>query len=281
MRFRGLLLILAAFMSGCSSLFYHPTREELVYRDKLPLKPRDIHFQSKDGTKLHAWHFPALGTKNPKAAIVLFHGNAENLSSHFIQLYEAPARGYAYLIFDYRGYGKSEGSPKPKGTVEDGVAAIRWMHSNYPNTPLVIFGQSLGGAVAFKAVNQIKDEIKISLIVADSTFHDYRSAARSLFARNWLLFLFQPLAWALADNSASPKDDIPELSPIPLLIVHGTKDPVVDYSLGQEVYALAKDPKEFWSIPEGRHIDFMLRESGKYGDKLFERLDQMFDSSRK
>lgn len=258
---------------GCSSLFYYPEKKELVYRHKLPIQPEDIYFETADGVKLHGWYFKALELKEPKAVIVQFHGNGENLTTHFLSLYEAPARGIAYMIFDYRGYGESAGKTTPAGTVKDGVAAIRWMHAKYPDKPLVIFAQSLGGAVAFRSVNIIKNEIPISLFLADSTFPDYRTAARTVFAHSVLTFLFQPLAWAVVDNSESPKEDIPELSPIPLIIVHGTKDRVLNQSLGKEVFALAKEPKEYWAIPDGQHADFMFRDEGKYAGKFFERVD--------
>lgn len=273
------LLVLSIFFTtiGCSSLFYFPTKRTLVYRDRLPLQPEDIYFNSSDGTRLHGWHFSALNRNSPKAIIVHFHGNAQNLTSHFISLYEAPSRGYAYFIFDYRGYGQSAGRPYPKGTVEDGKAAIRWAQQKYPGIPLVLFGQSLGGAISLKAAVEIKSEIPLALIVADSTFSDYRSAARKFFAQSWILFPFQPLVWAFADNSAAPKERLHELSPIPLLVVHGDKDNIVDMSLGKEIFNLAKDPKELWIIPGGQHIDFTLRENGKYAEKFYQFLDSRFE----
>lgn len=270
--FLGLVLVSTV---GCSSIYYFPQKRELVHRDKLPLKPEDIYFKSQDGTKLHGWHFRALGNRGPKAVVVQFHGNAQNLSTHFLALYEAPSKNIAYMIFDYRGYGKSEGHPEPKGVVEDGVAAIRWASEKYPGTPLIIFGQSLGGAIAFRSVSRIKDEIPISLFVADSTFADYRRAARTIAANSVMAFLFQFLAWSLVDNSETPFDDIPAISPIPLIVVHGTKDRIIKESLGQEVYALAKEPKEYWSIPDAQHMEFMFKNEGQYAQKFYDKVDEI------
>jgi uncharacterized protein len=249
----------------------------LVYREKMPIQPEDVFFESTDGTKLHAWYFAPLDKKEPKAVIVHFHGNGENLTTHFFSLYEAPARGIAYLTFDYRGYGKSEGSPSPAGVIQDGIAAIRWMHAKHPKKPLVIFAQSLGGAIAFRSVVNVKDEIPISLMLVDSTFADYRTQARTLFAKSIFTFLFQPVAWVLADNSQSPKNYISQISPIPLIVVHGDKDRIVDESMGREVFELAKEPKEYWNIPNGKHLQFMFIQEGEQGDRFYARVQELIN----
>lgn len=281
--YKNSLIFLAVLIwnAGCSSIYYFPQKKELVNRHKLPIQPEDIHFKSEDGVQLHGWHFKALDNKEPKAVIVQFHGNAENLSTHFLSLYEVPSKNMAYMIFDYRGYGRSEGRPEPEGVIQDGVAAIRWMSKKYPGKPLIIFAQSLGGAIAFKSVNRVKSEVPIALFVADSTFPDYRSAARTMAAQSFLTYLFQPIAWAMVDNSQSPKADIPEISPIPLVVVHGTKDRVVNQSLGREVFELAREPKEFWSIPDADHLQFMFKNQGEYAEKFYEKVDALIAAKKK
>ena len=247
----------------------------MVYRDKMPIQPEDVYFNSADGTRLHGWYFAPLDKKEPKAVIVQFHGNAENITTHFFSLYEAPSRGIAYLVFDYRGYGESMGQPTPKGVVEDGIAAIRWMHARHPLKPLIVVGQSLGGAIAFRSVSQIKNEIPIALMLVDSTFPDYRMQARSLFSNSILTFLLQPLAWLVADNSESPKNDITRIAPIPLIIAHGDKDRIVDQSMGREIFNLAKEPKEFWSIPNCQHLQFMFINEGEQGDRFYAKVAEL------
>lgn len=269
------MLISALAHVGCSSIYYYPSKDVLVYRDKMPIQPEDVYFESEDGTKLHGWYFAPLKNKEPKAVIVQFHGNAQNLTTHFFSLYEAPSRGFGYLSFDYRGYGKSEGKPSPAGVVQDGVAAIRWMHARFPSKPLIVFGQSLGGAISFKSVNIVKKDVPISLLLVDSTFPDYRSQARSVLASSVFTYIFQPLGWAFADNSQSPKNDIPKISPIPLVVVHGNRDKVVEEKMGREVFALAKEPKEFWKIPDGQHLQFMFKDEGEYGERFYVRVAEI------
>lgn len=247
----------------------------------MPIQPKDVYFQSEDGTKLHGWYFAPLENKEPTAVIVQFHGNAENLTTHFFSLYEAPSRGFAYLTFDYRGYGQSEGSPNPAGVVKDGIAALKWMHAKHPDKPLVVFAQSLGGAIAFRSVNQAKREVPISLMLVDSTFADYRSQARSLMSESAITYIFQPLAWLLADNSQSPKDDIAQISPIPLIVVHGDKDRVINQSMGRQVFELAQEPKEFWNIPNCQHLQFMFIEEGEQGERFYVRVAEIVKSQKK
>lgn len=268
---RLLILTPCFFLSACSGFFYFPIKEEMIDRAKLPRQPQDVYFRSEDGNPLHAWYFKADG--RAKAVILFFHGNGQNLSTHFLSLYNAPQKGYDYLIFDYRGYGQSPGFPSPDGTVKDGRAALRFIKSQHPNLPIIIFGQSLGGIVALRTALDMKTEIPVKAIVVDSTFASYRSVARSVMAKSWLLWLFQPLGWAIVDNSQGVKHDLSQLAPIPLLVIHGEKDPMIDLSQGQAVFQSASEPKEFWSIPEGGHTDFMWRENGKYAQKFFNYLD--------
>lgn len=273
----GAFSILLLLTTSCSSIFYYPDKEELIYRESMPRQPEDVFFQSEDGVKLHGWYFKS--EQKPKAVILFFHGNAQNLSTHFLNLYAAPLRGYPYFIFDYRGYGQSEGSANPKGLVRDGRSALRWIKKRHPDVPIVIFGQSLGGAVALKTVLEMQKEIPIQQVIVDSTYGSYRSVARKIASSTWLLWLFQPVAWLMVDNSQEVISEIKNLSPTPLLVIHGDADRVVNFSLGEDLFNAAAEPKEFWKIPNGNHTDFMLREKGKYAEKFFSFLDARFVAS--
>ena len=259
-------------------MLYYPTRHEHVDRKLMPIKPEDMTITSADGTKLHAWRFKSALKKSSPCVILQFHGNAQNLSTHFYSFYTAPSQGYDYVTFDYRGYGSSEGKPSPKGTLEDGHAALRSVHALYPGRPIVVVGQSLGGAVALRTVADLKDEIPVRLVVVDSTFSSYRSVARRTLAHSWLTWLFQPLGWLTMSDEYAPKGRIKNLSPIPLVVIHGTKDRAVDYELGREVFVEASEPKEFWEIPDGNHIDFMYREKGMYAERFYDKLDSICEA---
>ena len=270
----NLLLILCLFgfsISGCSSLYYFPVQNQYLFEpSQVSPSPEVIHFNSADGTQLEAWYFKTI-EKNPKGLILHFHGNAQNLSTHFGFLWKSVAQGYDYMIFDYRGYGNSQGKPDPAGLVLDGRAALKWAEDQRQkrgNIPLIVFCQSLGGAVCTKALSEEKDIIP-KVLVIDSSFSNYRSVARSVFSSSWLLWIFQPIAWIFADNSQSPQNDIKNLKAGRFLVVHGEKDQVVDIQHGKNLFDKLSDPKELWIIPNGQHIDFLVRNNGEYRNRFY------------
>lgn len=251
--------------TACSTFYYYPTRNPAVNPNRLLVKPEIIEFKSEDGVILTGWYFPAQGKTLGK--IIQFHGNAQNLTNHFAFLRNAPFRGFDHFIFDYRGYGASDGEPEPKGLIKDGKAAIRWIAKRKPDVPLVVMGQSLGGAVALKTLIEMKGEIPVKQIVIDSSFLSYRSVARNIMMKHWFTWPLHPIAWLIVDNSAAPGNDIKKLSPTPILIVHGDQDNAVDVRFGKEMYKVADEPKEFWFISGGYHIDFLFRK--EWEDKFY------------
>lgn len=265
------LLALLSF-SACSSLLYYPERKPLFDPASKHLQvPEEIFFASQNGNRLHGWYFKSK-TKKPRGRIVFFHGNAQNVTTHFVFLYWILNEGYDYFIFDYQGYGKSEGRPSPKSTVEDGIAALHWAETRQPKIPLIVVGHSLGGAVALRAVAEAKETVPIRYLVVDSTFHSYRAAARSLLAKHWFTWPLYPFAGLFLSDRYAPSKKITTISPIPILIFHGDQDPVVEFQLGEKVFELARPPKEFIRIPGGRHNDTFLGHNGKYQKELLKRL---------
>jgi len=258
---------------GCSSVFYYPSPSLYVNPAKLPIPPQEVDIEARDGHLIPAWLFETK-TKPQKGIIVQFHGNAQNLSAHFMFLASAPLNGYDHLIFDYRGYGRSQGSPNPKNTVSDGMDVLLWVKKKYPDLPLIVFAQSLGGAIALKSLVELKDQLRADALVVDSSFVSYRSAAKSVLSSNKLTWLLQPIGWLIVDNSMAPDGLLSELNPLPTLVIHGTHDHVISYSSGKELYKQAPSPKTFWKITEGRHTDFMGRKN--YREQLYGFLSGLF-----
>lgn len=275
-RLHLLAFIIIANLSfvGCSSLFYHPSKALFVDPLRLNLHPEDIYFSSKTGKRLHGWYFKA-NQNPPKGLAVHFHGNAQNLSAHYLFLREATDKGFDYFIFDYEGYGQSEGTPSPGNLILDGVSALEWARAKSPALPIIIFAQSLGGNVAINSLTEfLKMDSRpssIKALVIDSSFASYRSAARKVVSRHLLTWILQPVAWLIVDNSGSADGKIEKVSPIPVLIIHGEKDNVVDFSLGQRLFDQAREPKEMWTIPNGGHTDFLSRPD--WNRRFFEKLD--------
>lgn len=254
---------------GCSTFFYYPISYEMIDRNELPQQPQDIHFQTAAGAKLHGWLFrhKSESAEPPEALLLHFHGNAQNLSTHFLNFYFVIDERLDYFIFDYQGYGQSEGSPSPSRTVEDGLAALRWAKENYPSTPIIVVGQSIGGAIALKSLIEFKKKEKlpdIALIMIDSSFSDYKSVAASTLAKSWLTWWLQPLAWFIVDNSQSVDSELSDLSGYPILVVHGTSDQVISYQQGERLFSLLPEPKKFLTVKNGHHTDLLARNGGKH-----------------
>ncbi|WP_413582272.1 alpha/beta hydrolase [Bdellovibrio sp. HCB288] len=240
-------------LTACQSVFYHPT--DIKYYDpaRLNLSYEDVRFKTASGNEIHAWYF-ATPQKQSKGTVLFFHGNAQNLSSHFMMLYWLPQEGYNYMIFDYPGYGQSPGSPDPKNTVEAGTAAAAWLRENKDQRPLIIYGQSLGGIIAMQTVIEIKDRQPVRNVIIDGSFSSYRKMGRRALSRSWLTWWLQPLTYVVLSDSQSP-EPIERISPIPMLFIHGANDPIVESESSEEMFAAAREPKQFWLIPGGHHGD--------------------------
>ncbi len=265
-------------LSGCTSLFYHPT--DLMYvstPSKLENLRQEVEFRSSDGVKLAGWFFPAR-KEGHRGALIQFHGNAQNITSHFAILYWVIDHGYDFFTFDYRGYGISEGKPSEEGLNRDALAAIDYIMHREPARKkegkqiqdIVLYGQSLGGAVLLRAYQDVPEaeRARVRAVIAESTFYSYHAIARDVLSRFWITYLFQPLADVLISNAYSPKDSIPLVSPTPLLVIHGDADPVIPISFGEKIYSLARPPKTFWKIPGGGHINSMTAFGDLYRSQL-------------
>lgn len=261
--FKFLLLVMVStlfstLLLGCSSLLFYPTRTLYVDTKKMSPTPVEHRIESEDGEKIVIWHLAPAEPKNSKGLIVFFHGNGQNLSAHFYYLYWILQKNYEYVIFDYPGYGGSTGEPTPKNAVTSGKAAIRWAHKQRPGLPLFIYGQSLGGAIALKTASEIRGELDIKGIVADSTFQSYKRAGQKVMANSWITWLFQPLSYILLSDTHAPKSHLHELKGIPFLVLHGDKDTLINISLGEELYEDLPDPKDFYVVQGGQHGDGLV-----------------------
>lgn len=256
---------------SCSSLLYYPSKNLFVDPQSLHLEPEEIWIESTNNAKLFAWYFHTRKEK-AKAIIVYFHGNAENISSHYLNLVWTLEKGYDLFTFDYRGYGRSSDTQAtPENTLEDGIRAVRWVHKKNPDLPIILIGQSLGGAIALRTAIELKNEIPFQLIIADSTFISYKKAGQYVLSKTWITWPFQWLSYLVLSDEYAPRERISEISPIPLLIIHGTNDQVISFELGEEIFLKASEPKEFWRIKNGSHIDVFSRI--EYQKKIMEKIN--------
>ena len=244
-------LILLLILSSCAnSLFYHP--EEKVYQTPKDHNQvyEDVSFKSLDKVSLTGWFIPAKDPSKCAGTVIHFHGNAQNMTSHYSYVRWVPELNYNLFVFDYRGYGKSAGSPSPGGTHKDAIAAWRYVAKRPDVDPDKLFSiaQSIGGAIAIPAVAKTKGEIKIRGMVIDSTFHSYEAIAA--YHLGYGKFS-KCLSKCLITEKWSPVRFIKQVAPTPLLFIHGYHDEAIPYAFGNHLYKQAEEPKFFLSLPCG------------------------------
>ena len=182
-----LITFFAIILSGCAnSLFYYPDKKIYSNPSHKNLVYEDVFFYSKDGTKLHGWFFPSKiqqARSAPVGTVIHFHGNAQNLTAHVSFVDWLPASNFNLFTFDYRGYGRSDGTPNRRGIYEDCIAAIRYIQTrkDIDQGRLFILGQSLGGVNALAVLGK-NTFSGIRAIAVDSAFYSYRRIVKDKIA---------------------------------------------------------------------------------------------------
>ena len=259
--FSLLFLIVLSFASGCTYLFFKPSKIFVTNSEVQKYSPRDVYFKSPDGLTLHGWYFRA---REERGSVLICHGNVENLSTHVkLDLWLIDG-GYNVFIFDYRGYGRSEGAPDVQGINKDAEAALETLLFTLPrekHDKVVIFGKSLGGAVAVYTVANSPYKDRVKALILDSVFSSYRMIAREKIAESVIGWPFQyPLSF-LVNDDFSPKKFIRNVAPVPMVIIHGKYDEIVPEHHGRILYNEALPPKEFWELTIPGHVQAQADEN--------------------
>jgi uncharacterized protein len=246
-----LFTFLLPLLTACSSFLYYPSPLKFVQPESLKYPPEEITFYEdlQQNKKLVAWYFKT-PAKTSRGIFLIFHGNAQNISTHFWSMYWALDKGYDIFIFDYPGYGGSKGPLTPASTVESGNRAISYVQQKWPEQKIIIVGQSLGGAIALRAVADLENRKNICAVVADSTFSSYERMGQKALSSTWVTWPLQLLPYLVLSDRYAPEGRIDKISPLPLFVIHRKKDPIVPFLEGKKVYDEAKEPKE-WHPVEG------------------------------
>jgi fermentation-respiration switch protein FrsA (DUF1100 family) len=253
MRRLAVLALLAA-LGGCTHVFFQPHKVVVTTPGQYGIDYQPVEMRAADGTTLFAWFLPARG--QARGTVLYLHGNAENISTHFSNVAWMPAAGFNVLAMDYRGYGGSEGRPSLSGVQLDIDAGMRTLLERQDVDPrrIILFGQSLGGALAIYYAAHGQHRGHLSAVIADSAFSDYREVAREKLAGFFMTWPFQWLPDLTIDNRYSPQDAIAAVSPVPLLLVHGEADGIVPAHHSQRLLEQAAEPKQLWLVPQAGHI---------------------------
>lgn len=211
----------------------------------------DIAVKTSDNIRLHGWKL--LAENNTKGSLLFFHGNAENISTHFTNVSWLTKEGFDVYLFDYRGYGKSEGFPQIDAIISDVETMIGYTLKQIPDEEkLSIIGHSLGGSLAIYGVAKTSYRDRIKVLITVEAFGDYRDATQDVLSLNWFTWAIQwPFSFTV-DNRYRPVDVVAEVAPIPLVIIHSTQDRVIPYYHAEELYAAAREPKKLKPV-EGSH----------------------------
>ncbi len=254
MRRLATLLLVVAGLAGCTPVFFQPSSVLVATPGLYGIDYQPVELRAADGTALFAWFMPARGPA--KGTVLYLHGNAENISTHFVNVGWMPAAGFNVLALDYRGYGGSEGRPSLPGIQLDIDAAMRALLERPHVDPdrIIVFGQSLGGALAIYYVAHSSYREHVRAVIADSAFAGYRLVAKEKMAAFFVTWPLQWLPQFTVDDDYSPIASVAAVSPIPLLLIHGERDTVVSPHHSELLFEMAQQPKTLWRIPDAGHI---------------------------
>ena len=249
---------------GGNQFFYFPTHDEPATPATWGFKFENVGFKSADGTPLHGWLIPKRGATE-RGTVVFSHGNAGSIGHHLGFVMWLVEAGYNVLMYDYRGFGKSGGSVDRRGMIDDVKAAFAYasQRRDLDVSRLVSFGHSLGGAKSVTALGEAPVK-GLRAVVIDGAFASYRSMARIVGGR---------LGESLVTDELAPKDFVGKLSPVPLLVVHGSRDEVVPVSQGLQLFESAREPKTLFEVKAGRHGDSLSRDQGAFRKRMLAWLD--------
>ena len=244
-----ILIVLLALFNGWMylqqpSMIFFPQKE----LDETPaawgLEYEEISLLTADNVKLHGWYLPDPGSRK---ALLFFHGNAGNISHRGSSVEIFHRLGMNVLIFDYRGFGTSQGEPDESGLYEDARAAWRFLQEEkgFDSKDIILFGRSLGGAVASK----LASEVRPAGLILESSFSSARDMADAIMPLiSRVVFLRFNL------NTLNIIDRIR----CPLLVLHGPQDEVIPFRQGEKIFKAAREPKTFVTLQGGHNGGYLL-----------------------
>jgi fermentation-respiration switch protein FrsA (DUF1100 family) len=249
------LVVVAMVLLQDRLLFLPDTPSRTLEADpgRIGLSFEPVTIRTQDGVLLRGWYIPS---DAPRGVVLFFHGNAGNISHRLDSIEVFHGLGLDTLIFDYRGYGESEGRASEAGLKRDARAAWRYLTEEKAIAPdrIVLFGRSLGAAVAAG----LAAETRPAGVILESGFVSVPDLGARLYP--WLpVRLLSRLKFATADYLESVES--------PVLVIHSRDDEIIPFAQGQALFAAARDPKRLLEI-EGGHNDGFLVSGGRYRNGL-------------
>jgi len=261
--YAGVVAILGIFQSR---FIYFPSRPLDATPEDVNLPYEDVQFESEDGLRLSGWFIPA---QQERGTILFCHGNAGNISHRLDSIAIFHRLGMSTFIFDYRGYGKSEGKPTEKGTYRDAKAAWQFLVEKKQIAPekIVIFGRSLGGAIGAWLARKHRP----GALIMESTFTSIRDIASDVYpylpVRHLTRFDYDAARYVSAVSC-------------PVMIAHSRNDDLIPFAHGERLFKAAGEPKAFLEMT-GSHNDGFIATGAAYVDGLDAFLAHNFDDKKR
>jgi hypothetical protein len=260
----ALLAILAAGFSMrdwlVGRMLYYPTPGVDFRPEEFGITAEEVFLTTEDGVRIHAFYLPAPGASR---ALLFLHGNAGNASHRLPNAAMLQRLGIHVLLLDYRGYGRSEGRPEEAGLYADGRAGLAYLTQTrgFPERRVVLFGRSLGGAVAV----DLAQDHELAGVILESTFSSLADAAARIFGS---------LGARLVRGRFESSEKIVRAR-APRLVFHGDRDEIVAFELGRQLFEAAPEPKAFETLRGAGHNDTVQVGGAPYFARIRRFLDEV------
>jgi fermentation-respiration switch protein FrsA (DUF1100 family) len=232
---------------GLSALLYFTQRSLMYFPDTAHVTPaqaglphvEEVPLTTADGEHITVWHAPPV---EGKPVIVYFHGNGGALHYRVARFEKLIEDGIGLVAVEYRGYGGNSGSPSESGLIADAETAYAFAAAHYSTSQIVLWGESLGTGVAVA----LAAEKPVARVILEAPFTSAAAVAKKQY---W----YMPVGLLMKDQFHS--DERIDKVTAPLLILHGFKDHVVPFAMGQQLFELAHQPKYIVKFLDGDHED--------------------------
>ena len=246
-KFLGYTLLIYLVVVGMMSFFqnhliFHPSEFMTDSPDRLEIPWSDHYVETEDGTMIHGW---LLKNEDAEHTVVFSHGNAGNISGRLDIAKTIYDEGVSVFLYDYRGYGNSEGSPNEDGFFDDARSVVNYLagEQGIPTDSMIFYGRSLGGSAAAHQASEFSG----AGLVLDSAFANIRSMAQSAY----------PFVPSFLVRAEFPTDEyLMSRGSIQVLIMHSPDDQIVPFDQGRKLYEKAEGEKKFVELRGGHNDNF-------------------------
>lgn len=253
-----LILIFFIFMFAYLRHFekkgiYYPSKEIVFNPTDAGLEYEDIFFLTDDNLRLNGWFIPS---ENPQGTLLFCHGNAGNIS-HRVEIIDIFRKlNLNVFIFDYRGYGRSQGIPNEQGLYQDAREAYQYLlgRPDVDKEAIVIYGKSIGANVAIN----LASKVDAACLISESGFTSAYDMGKKLFP-------YLPIKWMITIKYDA-LEKIKDIT-IPKLIIHSRDDEIIPFRLGERLFEAAPQPKEFYQM-RGSHNEAIFMNREEYSSRV-------------